>query len=426
MTIRADVVVIGGGIVGAACAYYLCASGLEVHLVERRFPASGTSRACDGLILLWDKTPGAELALGQASAALWIELTEALGADFEYARNGTILLAEGAESLATGRATAEAMRAAGVRAEVLDRSGLHSLEPNLAPNLAGGVFFPDDAQVDARRATLALLSAAQQEGLTLHANAEVIAIRRMPRENRRVSGVVTGAGEIATSTVVCAAGVWSNDVARLAGIELPIRPRKGHILVTARVPRLIRHPLLEVGYASTVKSDAEDGPWPVLAPPRGPGCRADRCTVPARGRQDRPWPRHVGQDRQVALVAEMTASETLLLGSSRQFAGFDRSVSLAVLQAIATRAVRFLPSLAKVGVIRSYAGLRPWSPDHLPLIGPLAAIPGFYLATGHEGAGIGLAPITGRLIADWIAGADLPPVAADVCPDRFDYQLSEG
>jgi glycine/D-amino acid oxidase-like deaminating enzyme len=406
MTISADVVVIGGGIVGAACAYYLCASGLEVHLVERRFPASGTSRACDGLILLWDKTPGAELALGQASAALWTELTEALDADFEYARNGTILLAEGDESMAAGQASAEAMQAAGVRAEVLHRSELRSLEPNLAPNLAGGVFFPDEAQVDARRATLALLSAAQQEGLTLHANTEVIAIRRMTRGNRRASGIVTGTGEIATSTIVCAAGVWSNDVARLAGIELPIRPRKGHILVTARVPGLIRHPLLEVGYASTVKSDAEDGP----------GCHADRCTVPARGRQD----------RQVALVAEMTASGTLLLGSSRQFAGFDRSVSLAVLQAIATRAVRFLPSLAKVGVIRSYAGLRPWSPDHLPLIGPLAAIPGFYLATGHEGAGIGLAPITGRLIADWIVGADLPPVAAQVCPDRFDYKLSEG
>ncbi|MEJ2558296.1 MAG: FAD-dependent oxidoreductase [Anaerolineae bacterium] len=398
MTIRADVVVIGGGIVGAACAYYLCASGLEVHLVERRFPASGTSRACDGLILLWDKTPGAELALGRASAALWTELTEALDADFEYACNGTILLAEGAESLAAARATAEEMEAAGVRAEFLDRSGLHSLEPNLAPNLAGGVFFPDDAQVDARRATLALLSAAQQEGLTLHSNAEVIAIRRTTGGNRRVSGVVTRAGEIVTSTIICAAGVWSKDVARLVGIELPIRPRKGHILVTAQVPGLIRHPLLEGGYASTVQSAAEDLPWPT-------------------------WRSQGGQ---VALVAEMTASGTLLLGSSRQFAGFDRSVSLAVLQAIATRAVRFLPSLAKVGVIRSYAGLRPWSPDHLPLIGPLAAIPGFYLATGHEGAGIGLAPITGRLIADWIVGADLPPVAAQVCPDRFDYQLSEG
>jgi sarcosine oxidase subunit beta len=115
----------------------------------------------------------------------------------------------------------------------------------------------------------------------------------------------------------------------------------------------------------------------------------------------------------------MTASGTLLLGSSRQFVGLDRSVSLAVIQAIAARAIRFLPRLARVNVIRSYAGLRPWTPDHLPLIGPVAHIPGFYLATGHEGAGIGLAPITGRLIADWITGAELPLIAGDLLPDRF-------
>jgi sarcosine oxidase subunit beta len=123
---------------------------------------------------------------------------------------------------------------------------------------------------------------------------------------------------------------------------------------------------------------------------------------------------------QVALVAELTTSGTLLLGSSREFAGFDREVSLAVMQAIARRAIRFLPSLAGTPVIRSYAGLRPWSADHLPLIGPVDSVPGFYVATGHEGAGICLAPITGQLIAGWIAREkDLPRVAAAVRPDRF-------
>lgn len=382
MTSKADAVIIGGGIVGAACAYYLSTAGLKVHLVERGFPASGTSRACDGLILTWDKSPGAELALGQASAMLWTELAQVLDMDFEYARTGTILLAENEPALAAGRARVEAMQAAGVRAETLDDVGLRSLEPNLAADLTGGAFFPDDAQVDARRATLALLTAAQQRGLALHSQTEVSAIRRANHGEGRVSGVVTRSGEISTETVVCAAGVWSNIVARLVGLELPIRPRKGHILVTARAPYLIHHPLLEGGYVTTVQSAAED--------------------------------------LQVALVAEMTASGTLLLGSSRQFAGFDRSVSLAVMQAIAARALRFLPGLARVGVLRSYAGLRPWSPDHLPLIGPVEAAPGFYLATGHEGAGIGLAPISGQLIAGWVTGGDLPPVAAEVRPDRFE------
>ena len=407
---KADVVVIGGGIVGAACAYYLCAAGLDVHLVERSFPASGTSRACDGLILLWDKS-GAEFEMGRASAALWAELAEtlrdepqddalrdepqddalragpqddALGLDFEYARTGTVLLAESEEGMASARERVAAMEAVGVRAEALDNVGLRSLEPNLAPDLAGGALFPDDAQVDPRRATLALLAAAQRQGLTLHTHAEVIAIRREENGRRRISQVITRTGEIATESVVCAAGTWSNQVARLVGIETPIRPRKGHILVTAKVPGLIHHPLLEGGYAATVQSASER--------------------------------------LEVAFVAEMTASGTLLLGSSRQFVGYDRTVSLPVMRALAVRAARFLPPLARGGVkvIRSYAGLRPWSPDHLPLIGPVEAVPGFYLAAGHEGAGIGLAPVTGRLIADWIAGIELPPFTGEVRPDRFE------
>jgi len=380
---KADVVVIGGGIVGAVCAYYLCAAGLDVHLVERHFLASGTSRACDGLILIWDKS-GAELEMGRTSATLWHDLAETLPLDFEYARTGTVLLAESEAGVVTARERVSAMKAAGVRAEALDGPGLRSLEPNLAPDLAGGAFFPGDTQVDPRRATLALLAAAQEQGLTIHTHAEVIAIHRMGNGGGRVSRVVTRSGDIATETVVCAAGAWSNDVARLVGIETPIRPRKGHILVTARVPGLIRHALLEGGYAATVQSASEG--------------------------------------LEVAFVAEMTRSGTLLLGSSRQFAGYDRSVSLPVVRALADRAARFLPALARDGVkvIRSYAGLRPWSPDHRPLIGPVEAVPGFYLAAGHEGAGIGLAPVTGRLIADWITGAELPPFADKVRPDRFE------
>jgi glycine/D-amino acid oxidase-like deaminating enzyme len=277
-----------------------------------------------------------------------------------------------------------AMQAAGVRAEALDNLSLRSLEPNLAPDLAGGAYFPDDAQVDPRRATLSLIAAARKRGLALQTHAEAVAIHRATDGNRCVSRVVTRAGEIKTRIVVCAAGAWTNQVTRLVGIKTPIRPRQGHILVTARGPDLIQHPLLEGAYAATVESRSES--------------------------------------LEVAFVAEMTASGTLLLGSSRQFVGFDRTVSLPVVQALAARAGRFLPCLAhnSVKVIRSYAGLRPWSPDHRPLIGPVEAVPGFYLAAGHEGAGICLAPVTGRLIADWITSAELPPFAADFRPDRFD------
>ena len=380
MNRRADVVVIGGGIVGAACAYYMTVAGLAVHLVERRFLASGASRACDGLILLWDKAPGPELALGQASAALWADLADSLEFDFEYAPKGTVMLVEDEVGMSAARTKAEVMSQAGIRAELLENAGLRSLEPNLALDLAGAVFFPDDAQVDPRRATLAFIEAARRGGLTLTESAGVTAIRQGP--DGRVNGVVTDSGEITADAIVCAAGAWSNQVAGLVGLDLPVRPRKGHVLVAAKSPGLIRHSLLEGGYVTTVQTAAEG--------------------------------------LQVALAAELTASGTLLLGSSREFAGYDRTVSLDVIRAIAGRAVRFLPSLAGKGIIRSYAGLRPWSPDHLPLIGPAPGVPGFYLATGHEGAGICLAPITGQLIAGWLTGStEMPSFGTAVRPDRF-------
>ena len=378
---KADVVIIGGGIIGASCAYFLSEKGLDIHLVERHFPASGTSRACDGLILLWDKGPGAELALGKMSLKLWNQLSEALDADFGFERAGTILLAEEEAHLKAGQEKAEMIRQYGHRAEVVDSQALQSLEPELAPDLAGGVLFPDDLQVDPRRATLAMLASAQMKGVTLHTGTEILDIKRAPQGDQPICAVVTQNGEISTPIVICAAGIWNRKIARMVGLDLPIKPRKGHILVTAKRPDFIKHPLLEGGYVSTVESATDD--------------------------------------LQVALVVEMTTTGTILLGSSRQFVGDDRTVSINVIQAIASRASRFLPRLANTQVIRSYAGLRPWSPDHLPLIGHVQSVPGLYLAAGHEGAGIGLAPITGKLISDWVTNAVGSEFAAAFRPDRL-------
>lgn len=386
MTQTADVVVIGAGIVGVACAYELCSAGFDVHLVERQTPASGTSRACDGLILLWDKAPGAELQLGLDSVRMWLDLQETLDRDFAYQRCGTLMLAEQESDLVSGREKARYLERFDVRSQILDPKDLSAMEPNLAHDLAGGILFPDDASVDPRQAVLALVAASVEKGLILHNHNKVIALHQLQAGGRGIKSVVTSQGEIATRNVVCAAGVWSNQIAAMVNINLPIRPRKGHVLVTEKSPGMARHALMEGGYSSTVHSGS--------------------------------------QDLQVALVAETTQDGNLLLGSSREFVGFDRSVSLEVVSAIASRAARFLPELKSHLVIRSYAGLRPWSPDHKPLIGPWEQIPGLFFACGHEGAGIGLAPVTGNLVSAWITGADLPSYAHEVLPDRF-HQFSE-
>jgi glycine/D-amino acid oxidase-like deaminating enzyme len=378
--ISSDVILIGGGLVGACCADALTSRGMDVILLERGFPASGSSRACDGLILLWDKNPGSELALGKRSVSLWENLVPQLESDIEFRRTGTILITEKQAGLESTHQLVKAAIAEGVSAESLDASSLNNLEPGLARDLAGGAYFPDDYQVDPRRATLAILQKALNQGLAMHNGTEVQDLKPIGDRNGGWN-VITQQTTFSSEFIVIAAGVWSSGLMGKVGVDLPIRPRKGHILVVKSGPEALHHPVLEGGYEATVHAG--------------------------------------GDDLQIALVAEVTAAGTMLIGSSRQFVGFDTSVSWEVLQALARRATRFIPELARASLMRSYAGLRPWSPDHLPLIGPLEGFNGLYIATGHEGAGICLAPVSGEIISKWIAEGGEPELGEAVRPSRF-------
>ena len=375
-----DVLIIGGGLIGACCANSLTAQGMDVTLIERRFPASGSSRACDGLILLWDKHPGPELTFGKHSVSLWQQLVPVLEVDVEFRKTGTVLINETQTGMDNTRELVASVTADGISANLLEISGLMELEPGLATDLAGGAFFPDDYQIDPRRATMAIIRKAQRQGLQLHVGEEVQGLYQ-PEGAGAGWEVQTQRDRYSADYVVCAAGVWSVELLQKMGIEIPVRPRKGHILVVKSGAGALNHPLLEGGYEATV---------------------------------------HAGEEQlQVALVAEVTPAGTMLIGSSRQFAGFDTSVSWDVLQSLARRAARFIPAIASAPLMRSYAGLRPWSPDHLPLIGPLEGFEGLHLATGHEGAGICLAPATGELIKDWISQDEIPEFGAAVDPNRF-------
>ncbi len=377
---HSDIIIIGGGLIGACCADALTSRGLEVILLERRFPASGSSRACDGLILLWDKNPGAEMMLGKSSVKLWKELVPQLDADIEFRKTGTVLVNEDQAGFESSQQLVGSVTAEGISATSLQSPELNELEPGLANDLAGGAYFPDDYQVDPRKATLAILRKAQAQGLKLRNGEQV---RDLKRTQASEAGwqVVTQRATYSADRLVCAAGVWSAALMQMLDIDIPVRPRKGHILVIKSGHDALHHPVLEGGYEDTVHAG--------------------------------------GDDLQTALVAEVTTAGTMLIGSSRQFAGYDRSVSWDVLQALARRATRFIPVLAQAPLIRSYTGLRPWSPDHLPLIGPVNANEDLYLATGHEGAGICLAPVTGDLIARWMVEGQAPELSEAVVPSRF-------
>lgn len=376
-----DAVVVGAGIVGAACAYYAARAGLRVLVLDRGPLAGGTTSAGEGNLLASDKAPGPELELILRSLRLWQELGERLGAGaIELEAKGGLVVAATPDGLAALRELAAHQREQGVIARDVAADGLAELEPALAPGLAGGAYYPQDMQVQPMLATAHLLRLATREhGTTFRAGVEVTGVDLAP--DGRVAGVRTGAGTIATPWVVNAAGTWAGDLFAAAGAPVPIAPRRGFILVTEPLPPLIRHKVYAAEYVANVASDSSD--------------------------------------LQTSAVVEGTGGGTVLIGASRERVGFDQAYALPVLRRLAAQAVALFPMLAGVHAIRAYRGFRPYSPDHLPVIGPDPRVPGLLHACGHEGAGIGLAPVTGELIASFLTGAAPPVDPVPLGPERF-------
>lgn len=362
--------------VGAACALYAARAGLDVALVDRGPVAGGTTGAGEGNLLVSDKEPGPELDLALLSGRLWADLGEELGEAFEYEAKGGVVVAATPEGLTALETFAAGQRAAGVEAVPVAADQLHTLEPHLAPGLPGAVHYPQDTQVMPALAAAHLVRASGARLLTGRTVTEVLRTA-----DGAVRGVRTDRGDLHAPVVVNAAGTWGAEVAALAGVFLPVLPRRGFVLVTEPLPRRVRHKVYAADYVADVASDS-----------------AALGTSP---------------------VVEGTAAGPILIGASRERVGFDRSFSLPAVRALATGATRLFPFLADVRALRTYLGFRPYMPDHLPAIGPDPRVPGLFHACGHEGAGIGLATGTGRLIAQVVAGGtpdlDLTPFR----PDRF-------
>jgi glycine/D-amino acid oxidase-like deaminating enzyme len=374
----ADVVVIGAGMVGAACALALASAGRGVCVLDRAGPAAGTTASGEGNMLVSDKLPGPEARLALRSIELWRELASRAGGRFEFEAKGGIVVAHDDQQATALCELAAAQRGEGVQAEFFDHRALRDAEPHISPSLPGGVLYPQDCQLQPMLAASWLLAEAARLGARLAWGADVVAGQA---SQGRITAVQTTRGRVAAGAVVNAAGPWSGQVARLFGGWLPVRPRRGHVLVTEPLPLLIRHKVYESDYVTTVMSDSGD-----------PQCSA---------------------------VMEGTKAGPVLIGSSREFAGFDRRPSLPVMGAIAARAAAIFPVLARARVLRSYLGFRPASPDHLPVIGPDTAVGGLYHASGHEGAGIGLAPGTAEIVVALLAGQSAPVDPGPFAPARL-------
>ncbi|WKX73784.1 FAD-binding oxidoreductase [Streptomyces sp. XD-27] len=375
----ADVIVVGAGVVGAASAYYAARSGLRVTVLDRGPVAGGTTGAGEGNLLVSDKEPGPELELALLSTLMWRELAEELPPGIEYEPKGGLVVASDATRMAALRDFAAGQEKAGITAEEVPADRLHDLEPHLATGLAGGFHYPQDAQVMPALAAAHLLRGGGDR-VRLRLGTEVTGL--LTGASGEVRGVRTATGPIHAPYVVNAAGTWGGELARLAGVDLPVLPRRGFVLVTEPLPRVVRHKVYAADYVADVAS----------------GSAA----------------------LQTSAVVEGTPAGPVLIGASRERVGFDRTLSVEVLRRLAAQATALFPVLATVRAIRTYPGFRPYLPDHLPAIGPDPRVPGLLHACGHEGAGIGLAPATGLIVAESLVGGEVPLDIHPFRPERFD------
>ncbi len=346
-----DLLIVGAGIVGAACAAELAAAGMQVGIVERDCVGSGATAAGMGHIVVMDDSP-AQIQLTRYSQQLWEALIEAQPEQHEFARSGTLWVAADAEELVAVADKHTFYQTHGISSEILDAAQLYAAEPQLRAGLAGGLLVPGDGVVYPPRSALALVAQAKSHGAALH-HGTVTAV-----DDR---GVLLANGE----RLHAAAVLIANGSACVAlAPELPIRPKKGHLVITDRYPGFVRHQLVELGYIKNA---------------------------------------HASAGSSVAFNVQPRPTGQILIGSSRQFdcAGdpVGGQIDQPLLRQMLQRAAEYLPAIADLSCLRVWTGIRAASPDGLPLIGPHPWRRNVWVAVGHEGLGITTALGTAKILA---------------------------
>ncbi|PGE94195.1 glycine oxidase [Bacillus pseudomycoides] len=361
-----DVLILGGGIIGCSIAYYTSKYGRDVTIIDKGEFVSGTSSRCDGNILAIDKDPGFDSQMSLVSQKLVTELSEELEHSFEYRAPGSILVCESEEEMEAAQKWVNRQKEAGLPFRMLDRQDIREESPFFADDLLGGLECATDSTVNPYLLAFSLLAESKKLGAKSFKHTEVKEMRRA------IDGsfiVETTNGTFTAKQIVNAAGVWAPKIGEILDLSIPIEPRKGHIIVASRQQHVGSRKVMEFGY---------------LISKFGGKRKVDALT----------------EKYGVALVFEPTESQNFLIGSSREFVGFHTRINNEVIKCIANRAIRFYPKMADMMVIRSYAGLRPWTEDHLPIISRVEHIPNYYIAAGHEGDGISLAAVTGKVIEE--------------------------
>ncbi|APR39837.1 NAD(P)/FAD-dependent oxidoreductase [Paraburkholderia sp. SOS3] len=382
---KADALIVGAGIVGAACAAELAARGLRVVVFDAHGIGGGATAAGMGHIVAMHDSP-AEFALSRYSRDLWLELAPQLRERDAFSRCGTLWVAEDDEEWQAARVMHDAFAAQGVSSQLLDASALRECEPALVHGMAGGLLIEQDSIVYAPSVAQWLLKISPAAArIDVRPGTRVVAVdaHSVRLEN----------GErVEASYVIVANGIGATELVR----SLPLQPKKGHLLITDRYPGLIRHEVLELGYIKSA---------------------------------------HHATGTSVAFNAQPRPTGQLLIGSSRQFDTTDPAVEMPVLAQMLQRAARYLPQLPDLNAIRAWTGFRAATPDGLPLIGQYGVSAagetiagdsnaGVWLAVGHEGLGVTTSLATAQLLAAQITGGAATIATDPYLPARFMHGVS--
>lgn len=340
-----DAVIVGAGAVGCSIAFQMAEAGFKIALVDRSFPGSGTSRATQAGIGVYSKKPRPNLELNMKGSEIYPSFVARLDRDVELRIDGSFNLAMTEEEMAkTESFVMKQLATPGYKAEIMTGDDVRKMEPALSLEVVGAAFCPLDGHVNPLLYIDALARGVVRHGGRVIADAEVTGITAM---GEHLWCVATTQGEMQAQWVVNSAGVGAPRIGRMVGIDIPIVPNRGHVLVTEAIPPMIKRRL------------------------QGP------------------------------ILIRQTANGNLLLGKSEELHVDDRTASVPVLANEAKVACRVLPGLERVRTIRVFVGVRPWPPDGMPIIGEVPGLPGFLVAVGHSG--VTWSPVVGKLLTELVA-----------------------
>ncbi len=360
---EAEVVVIGGGVVGSSVAYFLARAGKNVVLVEKGCKGGEASSANAAFVWSITRKPGIDIRLAMHSFNIHRQLKAELEMDFEYEQGGGLMIIEDEEQLPFVEAHLRKRSEDGYPLEMIDAKQVLELEPHLSKErVFGAVYSPIDGKTNPIFLVIALNREAQKLGARLFHYTEVKGIEVA---GDKVKGVVTDKGTIKTDTVVNAAGSWGCFIGDMVGIKVPVSPFQLAMLVTEQLPPTISHVIMGASYM--VEEDSGKA--------GGLGC---------------------------GLVMSQQAAGNLLIGASWRKTGYDKRTIQDEIELMAKVNVRAMPMLKTVRIIRSYANFFPYTEDDLPILGKVDGVEGFIMACGHCGHGIGMGPGSGKLIQELI------------------------